>query len=79
MKRKELEDSIVIIDEENWYKENVQCIDCLREQYKQKKIDKEKHDKQLLKQKIHDLCKWYGCDNIVYDEDLRICSRYGVI
>ena len=79
MKRRELEEAIVAAENEVWYKENVQCKDCLREQFRQKQIDKEVYDKRLMKQVIRDLCKWCDCGKLAYDGDLRVCIKCGCL
>ena len=77
MKRAELQEAISAVEKENWYKENVKCKDCLREQYRQKQIDEEIYHKQLMKQVIRDMCRWCGCVGLIYDGDLQICSKCG--
>ena len=80
MKRRELEEAISIVENENWYKENVQCKDCLREQFRQKKIDEEMYHKQLMKQAIRDLWRWCGCGDLIYGADVfPICRKCGYL
>ena len=80
MKRIEIEEAISVVEKENWYKENVKCKDCLREQYRQKQINEEMYHKQLMKQVIRDLCRWCGCGDLIFGVDVfPICRKCGCL
>ena len=80
MKRAELEEAIAAAEKGAWYKENVTCQQCLREQRKQKIIDERVYNERTMANVIRRLvCDQCKHEDFVLDGDLQICVNCGTI
>ena len=62
------------------YESDVVCKRCMREIYKQEKIDEKMHSQRLLEQSIRDLCCQYCLHNeTIIDGELLICNGCGTV
>ena len=76
MKKDELEEAIKEAEKEIWYKENVKCDECLREQHKQRLIDEQLYHQKLMENTIRRHC---NTSKIIIDEDEKVCLTCGTV